>query len=526
MNSKPADKNAYEAAISKLLQISGRKFQRLLGDTGQRFDDSCWDLRKFQKETVSSSPRFLKFTCFQSEKLLPPVYIEIVKCWLLLEYAPHIKTMWNALQAAKCLWEVLRQRQGEAFSWSNLSEADLNEFEVWLAGRYYPNTILDRMALILGLSNFLTTNNICRPLYYITQTSSPRDIAKLTIAGQEADRAKLPSPRALQGLADLYQQQTAPPDRLLLAAIAILVVTGLRVTELLTLPEDCEVQEMHQGRAAYGLRYYKEKAKGREKMFAVRWLTPLQAELAQKAIHEIRQLTARARERARELEANPERVPIPGYGPDDRVDSKTLAAIVGYKGWRPVRNGSWHELPSHKREGESRYHYLIKDVETFLLRYRQTPLWVIDRGDGTQQLLSETLLIMPRHFLNPRTPAQWLFVEPLRAGLLQRFLASGARMKSIFERLNICEEDGTPCRLTSHQFRHWLNDLADKGGMAVEEISRWMGRESRQETEVYRHATADERLAWVKQGIQDGRIQGALAGAYFDLPLMERDSLL
>jgi hypothetical protein len=435
--------------------------------------------------------------------------------------------MWHALQAAKCLWEILKQRQGGVFAWSYLSEADLNEFEVWLTGSYYPATVHHRLTLIMGLSSFLAAHNICRPLYYVIQTPSPRAIAKLTLAGQEADRQKLPSPRALQALADLYQQRaTAAPDRLLLAAIAILVVTGLRLTELLTLPEACEVQEMHQGQKAYGLRYYKEKARGREKMFAVRWLTPLQAELAKEAIGEIRLLTARARERARVLEAHPERVPIPGYGPDDRVDSPTLADIVGLKSWRSVRDCPWIELPSHKRPGERRYHYRIGDVETFLSRFRHTPLWVIDRGDGTQQLLSETLLIMPRNFLDSRTPPQWLLVEPVKAGYLQRFLATGQGVKSIFERLDIREADGTPCRLTSHQFRHWLNDLADKGGMPVDSISRWMGRENWQETEAYRHATPDERLAWVKQGIRDGRIQGMLAAAFSELPFAERDSFL
>ncbi|MBE2197493.1 MAG: hypothetical protein IAE79_02710 [Anaerolinea sp.] len=514
-------------AVVKLLQIGRRKFQRLLGDTGQGFDNLRWDTRSLQKETVSGLPRYLRFSCLQSQEALPSAYVEIVKCWMLLQYATSVRTLWHALQAAKCLWASLQQGQKESFAWSSLSEAVLNEFEVWLAARYHPTTVHHRLSLIIKLGSFLAARNICRPLYYVIQTSSPRAVAKLTLAGQEADKEKLPTPRALQALADLYQQQAREPaDRLLLAATAILVVTGLRLTELLTLPEDCEVREMHQGQEVYGLRYYKEKTRGREKMLAVRWLTPLQAELAEEAIGEIRQLTARARERASVLEAHPERVPIPGYEPDGRVDSPTLADIVGLKSWRSIRNHPWIELPSQREHGETRYHYRIRDVETFLLRFRHTPLWVIDRGDNSQQLLSETLLIMPRNFLDSRTNPQWLLVEPIKAGHLQRFLATGQGVKSIFERLDIREADGSPCRLTSHQFRHWLNDLADKGGMPVDDISRWMGRESWQETEAYRHATPDERLAWVRQGIRDGRIQGMVSAAFFELPLAERDSFL
>lgn len=517
----------HSPAVAKLLQTGRRKFQRLLGDTGQEFDDLRWDTQSLQKETVSGPPRYLHFSYLKSREALPSAYVEVVKCWMLLQYATNVRTIWHALQAAKCLWASLEQGQKESFAWSSLNEAVLNEFEVWLAARYHPTTVHYRLSLIMKLGSFLTAHNICRPLYYVIQTPQPDSIAKLTLAGQEADKEKLPTPRALQALADLYHQRAIElPDRLLLAATAILVVTGLRLTELLTLPENCEVREIHQGQKVYGLRYYKEKTRGREKMLAVRWLTPLQAELAEEAIGEIRQLTARARERARVLEAYPERVPIPDYGSDDRVDSPTLAGIMGLKSWRSLRQASWKKLPSHRRPGETRYHYRIGDVETFLLYFRHTPLWVIDRGDGTQQLLSETLLIMPRHFLNSCTQPQWLLVAPVKAGHLQRFLATGQGVKSIFERLDIREEDGTPCRLTSHQFRHWLNDLADKGGMPVDSISRWMGRESWQETEAYRHATPDERLAWVKRGIQDGRIQGMVSAAFFELPLAERDSFL
>lgn len=60
----------------------------------------------------------------------------------------------------------------------------------------------------------------------------------------------------------------------------------------------------------------------------------------------------------------------------------------------------------------------------------------------------------------------------------------------------------------------------------MDSISRWLGRESRRQTDTYRHATPDERLQWVKQGIRDGQIRGAVADAYFTLPLAERDSFL
>jgi hypothetical protein len=50
-----------------------------------------------------------------------------------------------------------------------------------------------------------------------------------------------------------------------------------------------------------------------------------------------------------------------------------------------------------------------------------------------------------------------------------------------------------------------------------------MGREHSKDTEAYRHATVDERLEWVKAGIQEGKLAGPKASMYFELPRAKRD---
>jgi len=136
------------------------------------------------------------------------------------------------------------------------------------------------------------------------------DSNRHTIAGRDERKAKLPSINSLEGLAEIYRLASDPPDQLLSAAIAITAAAGFRVGELLTLPYECEVEEERAGKLRYGLRYYKEKNKGDEKLFAIRWLTPIQSELARDAIARIRLLTEVPRQRAKLLENNPDRVSI------------------------------------------------------------------------------------------------------------------------------------------------------------------------------------------------------------------------
>jgi len=378
---------------------------------------------------------------------------------------------------------------------------------------------------LVRLGQFLAARQICRPLYFTLQTPRPRDFNNHTLAGQAARRAKLPSPKALNGLADIYRElATTPEDRLLAAAIAILVVTGFRAGELLTLPTDCEVYEQHGGRLAYGVRYYKEKSKGGQKMLAVRWLTALQAELAQAAVAEIRQLTAPARAQARQLEAFPDRIVLPGVEPEQRLTLKEACDVIGFRHFSTVYQWCQSGLPYEVCKGK----FIIRaqDLADYLYLQRRQFLWTVDRRDGTYQMLSETLLIAPHYFMHSDKGNNRLLIEPLVTQQLNDFLKGRSGTKSAFERLGILEEDGSPCAITSHQLRHWLNDLADKGGLPIDVLTRWMGREFPYDTEAYRHAGTDERLEWVKRSIQEKKMSGVISEVYFELPDSERDAFL
>jgi hypothetical protein len=141
-------------------------------------------------------------------------------------------------------------------------------------------------------------------------------------------------------------------------------------------------------------------------------------------------------------------------------------------------------------------------------------------------MLSETLLIVFRNTFHPGRSVFPLVVQPVFVSQIADFLSGSGGTTSAFERFGIRESDGSFCKMTSHQFRHWLNYIADKGGLPVDLQSRWMGREHSRDTDAYRHATVDERLEWVKAGIQDGKLAGPKATMYSDLPSAKRERYL
>jgi hypothetical protein len=155
------------------------------------------------------------------------------------------------------------------------------------------------------------------------------------------------------------------------------------------------------------LRYYKEKSRGGQKRLAVRWLTPAQAELAKSAIAEGRKLTGPARKRARILEQRPDTVLLPTM-----LDSLTLNQVAELLG---CRRSSLSAISSSKLPRQlsaptgSHYVYRASDVMSYLFSFRG-PLWVVDRRDGTKQLLSESLFIQfhnAGHAVKGMNPSLW-----------------------------------------------------------------------------------------------------------------------
>jgi hypothetical protein len=504
-----------------VLAIAREKFAADLHMDASIFDQPAWDVSGLRdRGTIRQNPTLYFTRRGTLDQPLPAAYGDIVKCWLILDRR-SVTNMSRRLDAARILWEAIqRRRKGkpEAFAWQNFSEEDLSQAELLMRASWSDSTTYKLIIRLLVFARFVAARGICRPLYYTPQTPRVEDFNRHTISGQQERRDRLPTNAALRGVADIYREHAKEPaDRLRAGAVAILVVTGFRIGELLTLPLDCEVEEVRGGKARYGIRYYKEKARGAEKMYAIRWLTAIGAELARQAIHEIRTLTQDARTRARVLEKTPHRVPLPDFHWAARMTAIEVTQALGSR-IVPRR------LPRH-HDHEGVY-YRAFEVEAFIQSLRLSPLWTVDRRDGTFQMLSETLLIVFRNSFHPGKAVFPLLVQPVFISHIADFLSGGGGTASAFERFGVREPDGSFCKMTSHQFRHWLNYIADKGGLPVELQSRWMGREHSRDTDAYRHATVDERLEWVKAGIQDGKLAGPKASMYFELPRTKRERYL
>jgi len=73
------------------------------------------------------------------------------------------------------------------------------------------------------------------------------------------------------------------------------------------------------------------------------------------------------------------------------------------------------------------------------------------------------------------------------------------KMQSIFDELGITDEDGTALRLTSHQFRHWLNTKLKLAGEEDWLIAKWSGRADIKQNKAYDGRTQEQKSRLTKR---------------------------
>ena len=184
------------------------------------------------------------------------------------------------------------------------------------------------------------------------------------------------------------------------------------------------------------------------------------------------------------------------------------------------------------RNGASKRHeYRASDVAAYLFSLRVSDLWMVDRRDGTKQMLSESLFVVFRNFKHKQRQMNPSLVEPLTEQTINDFLGGRTErgrtiVRSAFERFGLTASAGNFFKMHTHQFRHWVTTKAAIAGLPDEVIARWQGREHIGDLEAYKHLTPGDRVAALRAALESGRTKGRVAEMYFNLHDDVRDAFL
>lgn len=350
--------------------------------------------------------------------------------------------------------------------------------------------------------------------------------------GPEAEErrvAKMPSEAALDALPKIANMELDDPDLLRTRTIELLACGGWRINELLSLPENCEVEETATERGKpkvdaegnpvvrYGIRYFAEKGFGP----AIKWMPTPMVDVARRAIADIRRVTAPVRADAHWMVEHAGRVNLPGL---DSGDPEELVAAVDVARALGIVNGvQWcdgHGVPTVKDADSYRVLATRADVCRAILGE------VPSVPESYPVRLEDHLFLVRDNFFHRQRGVINASVRLVIDQMIGDFITGGDGRQSVFERHGFTEPDGSPIRVTTHQLRHWLNTLAQEGGMSQELIARWSGRKDMSQNAAYDHVSGRALARKVRALVDRGLMKGPIADVANKLPPADREAFL
>jgi hypothetical protein len=497
--------NAHLKASENLAAfVESCRSQLTVFGSGLNFDADVWETSKATDRRGSSYGKRITFctlaTTGQDKKSDPMAepFKSFAKAYIRYQQGLRpTKSQDYRIAALRVLEQILREAQGGYLVDPTAITADLlNQATELTKRRFAPATAYKVGANFELLAHFVNEHHLTPAATgWRNPIKPPAAGVRIGKEFEERRAAKMPSAAALDALAVSFNMATEPRDLIRASVGALLMSAPARIAEVLTLPEDCEASPPPGGdQKQYGLRWWP--AKGADPQ--VKWVIPSMAGVAKRAVDKIRSATAQARTVAAWYEQNPGTLYLaPDFehlrGQD--LELEELAALLSRRAAYPFCT----KYKLRLRNGRVRF----AEAEAAILSMLPADFPVFDRKSGTSY--SKALCVVLKHQFRD-TPPIGCMIERVSFNHVADGFGSGVaqgRSTSLFDRMGFKQPDGTSIRVTSHQFRHLLNTMAQKGGATQFDIARWSGRKDFSQNTAYDHESAGELLARVQAIVGD-----------------------
>lgn len=414
-------------------------------------------------------------------------FIDFAKAYFRYQQGHHPTKARNELMALRAIEAALLTMTGKGDA-INIDVATLDEASQLARVHYSSMAAYHCGREIQRLASFLSVKQLI-PADLSTWKSPIRKPGDETIRTGTKARAiqekKLPGKEALDALAEIFASDPKDPrDIFTSCTFAMTMCAPARISEILDLPADCEVEiPGSDGIMRYGWRFYS--AKGFEG--DIKWIPEVMVPIAKEAVRRLRALTEEPRRLARWVEDNPRQFFRHANCPD--VDE--------YQALRKEQAAQALGLAGLSNTGLSNAHgaYSLSSLwqHTMRLQPKSFP-WL---NAEKRIKYSNALFCMFKNMLGSQkgtlpvvlwAPTNNIFNNDLGPRNVSMHL-------SIFDRHGYKSTHGEPIKLTSHQARHLITTLAHRGGLTQEQIAKWAGRADPKQNRVYNHMSEWEMVA-------------------------------
>ena len=435
-----------------------------------------------------------------ADKMRTP-FMDFAKAYFRYQQGHNPTGTRNEIKALKVLEEVLAANDC-APDIANLTPGLLDQATI-LAREHFGSSAYQAGRELQRLAEFVSKNKLirisCRD--WINPIKRPADNNKIGRKGKELRDKRLPKDEAVMAMADIFAQNSSDPkDIFTSSTFALLMSAPCRISEVLSLPYDCEVEEPDKdGIMRYGLRFFSGKGYGGN----IKWVSTLMVPVAKEAIQRLKTITDEGRKLGVWIEDNPEEFyrneNCPAVGIHEPLTRFQACSVLNL---RPTSFGE---------AGSKLYPYKFRNIDGVTLseiwqyakaRWPENFPWV-NQSAGVRY--GNALFAMTANSLHaaraemPLIP--WLpDVNIVNNDFSPReSLGENVSHRSIFDRFDYRYSDGTRMKMTTHQLRHLIDTMGQRGGLSEEEIARWAGRADIKQNRTYNHVTEIEQVERLEQ---------------------------
>lgn len=468
------------------------------------FDSHIWDVTghfKTRGKKTSAKQRIL-FIRHRKNGLLEAIplsdpFCSFAKAYMRYRYSlnPFV-SYGHAISALAALEEVLVESFGE--SAIELANGDIFYRTASLIQSRYNNSAYNISRHLQKISQFCTEHYLfSTPVQWETPIKLPEFGVKTGIEAEAKRNSKLPTAAALSAAPELLYLAKETSDVLTASILAILFGAPFRISEVLTLSADCEVEQEQNGKKMYGLRT--KSAKGGN--WEIKWIQTAMVDAVKTAIVKIRQHTDEARKIALWYEQHPDQI----YLPED---------LLHLRGQKRIHRDEISKLLNLATKSATGWCHIRKikvenltcDFEHFcreMLKLLPKKFPFFDAG--IELKYSEALFTTRFNASKLRIPQYRCMIERIDKNNVRARLGGHTDRPelSMFHRFGFTESDGSPIKLNTHQPRHYLNTLAQRGNLSQIDIAKWSGRVNIHQNRDYDHMTAEELCNRLRQIVLD-----------------------
>lgn len=511
------------------------------------FDEPVWDLapvKPARPGANSAQQAKLYFTThdggaakgLEGRTLLVKPFADFVKTIIVLreESRPRkAKDHGKILRASRSLYDAMRDLDRDPV---NFVSADFTaacyqiKTRKTLQGQATKPTTAYRLGQALAeIADFVNRHNLSkvRISFFNPFPRVTYDHTKVDDEAREERAERMASKEEIGAIIDaslMVRQRDDEADLLRMAAVELMACAPVRINELLYMRADCRRTE-HTRRKGTGeeveyLGYAYDGSKGAPD--STKWIPTVMMEIADRSLADIKRITEPYRQVARWMEGHPGRAyvaePWRLADPETLLSASEVAKAVGLGG--RVQANHWMKVNGIRKTVERKYKcYQLGELEAVILRTQP-------KLPDPKLKLSDFMFVVPRSFFRDSWGTQEQRLVFVTDQNISDFLCGRESTKSVFERLNIKNENGEPYNLNTHALRHFLNTLAQEGLLSQLDIARWSGRKDVGQNSAYDHTGGIHLGREMRKVLETEAMNGPIVDTVDQLPPADRDAFL